>query len=153
MSTKRSQGNHAMQQRQTFTLLEAEGKEAQRPLVLVIEDHAATQHVISSMLFLQGYRPVCTTNGQEALEWIENALPREEYPAAILLDLLMPVMDGMRFLDCLRALWQIPVPLPPTILLTAHLGNHDELAVTDVLQKPFHIKELLERLKYVSNKD
>lgn len=139
-----------MQQRQSFMQLEAQGASEQRPLVLVIEDHPATQHVISTMLRLQGYQPICATNGQDALTWLEDAQVREEYPTAILLDLLMPVMDGKHFLSCLRAQWQAPVPLPPTILLTAYAGNHDSLACTEVLQKPFHVKDLLARIKHVS---
>lgn len=56
-----------------------EGEQEKRPLVLVIEDHPATQKVIAYMLLFQGYQPVCVTNGQEALEWIENALRTEQY--------------------------------------------------------------------------
>lgn len=126
-----------------------EGEQEKRPLVLVIEDHPATQKVISYMLLFQGYQPVCVTNGQEALEWIEDAVRTEQYPTAILLDLFMPVMDGSRFLACLRDRWQAPVPLPPTILLTVDQGNHDSLACTDVLLKPFHVKELMASLKRV----
>jgi CheY-like chemotaxis protein len=125
------------------------GEQEQRPLVLVIEDHPATQKVIAYMLLFQGYQPVCVTNGQEALEWIEHALRTEQYPSAILLDLFMPVMDGSRFLTCLRNQWQAPVPLPPTILLTVDQGDHEALACSDVLLKPFHVKELMASLKRV----
>jgi CheY-like chemotaxis protein len=138
-------------QQQPFIQLEEQGAGKSRPLVLVIEDHPATQHVISAVLHLQGYQPICAINGQDALEWLEDAQVREEYPAAILLDLLMPVMDGIHFLSCLRAQWQAPVPLPPTILLTAYAGNHDTLNCTQILQKPFHVKDLLERIKQVSH--
>lgn len=138
-----------MQKLSTSIGLEQAGAEGTRPLVLVIEDHPATQKVISYMLLFQGYQPVCTTNGQEALEWIENALHTGQYPTAILLDLFMPVMDGTQFLSRLRSRWQAPVPVPPTILLTVDQGNHDALACTDVLLKPFHVKELMESLKRV----
>jgi len=124
-------------------------KEGERPLVLVIEDHPATQKVIFYMLLFQGYQPVCVTNGQEALEWIEDAVRTKQYPTAILLDLFMPVMDGSHFLACLRNRWRAPVPVPPTILLTVDQGNHDALACTDVLLKPFHVKELIASLKRV----
>jgi CheY-like chemotaxis protein len=128
---------------------EQRGDTEKRPLVLVIEDHPATLKVIAYMLLFQGYQPVCVTNGLEALEWIERALRTQQYPTAILLDLFMPVMDGTRFLACLRHRWQAPVPLPPTILLTVDQGNHDSLACTDVLLKPFHVKELMASLKRV----
>lgn len=128
---------------------EHKGDGEKRPLVLVIEDHPATLKVIAYMLLFQGYQPVCVTNGLEGLEWIERALRTQQYPTAILLDLFMPVMDGTRFLACLRHRWQAPVPLPPTILLTVDQGNHDSLACTDVLLKPFHVKELMASLKRV----
>jgi CheY-like chemotaxis protein len=131
--------------------LEGEDEVRERPVVLVVEDHPATQHVISAMLHMQGYQPVCTANGREALEWIKQALYTQQYPLVILLDLFMPVMDGSAFLTGLRAAWQTSVPLPPTILLTVDQGNHEALACTDVLQKPFHIKELLERMQRVCN--
>ena len=54
-----------------------------RPVVLVVEDHAATQRILASVLQLHGYRSYCTRNGQEALEWLDNA---EQYPDVILLD-------------------------------------------------------------------
>lgn len=131
------------------TEVETQDEQEKRPLVLVIEDHPATQKVISYMLLFQGYQPVCVTNGQEALEWLEDAARTEQYPTAILLDLFMPIMDGSRFLACLRSQWQARVPVPPTILLTVDQGNHDALACTDVLLKPFHVKELMASLKRV----
>ena len=141
-----------MLQSQVSTSVTKEDKSAQGPLILVIEDHCATRKVLSCLLQLQRYHPVCVANGQEALEWIENAFQVQEYPDAILLDLLMPLMDGTRFLNWLRARWCAPVPLPPVILLTAHYGNHDHLACTDVLLKPFHIGDLLVRLERALNK-
>lgn len=142
-------GRNVMQQAPAPPAIHKEGEAKQRPLVLVIEDHPATQKVIAYMLLFQGYQPVCVTNGLEALDWIEKALRTQQYPSAILLDLFMPVMDGTRFLACLRHRWQAPVPLPPTILLTVDQGNHDALACTDVLLKPFHVKELMASLKRV----
>ena len=134
-------------QMQASTQFEKKGERADSPLVLVIEDHPAIRHVLACILNLHGYRSVCTTNGQEALEWIENALNTQQYPAVILLDLFMPIMDGSQFLSCLRARWCAPVPLPSTILFTVDQGDHDDLACTDTLQKPFHMSELLEKIR------
>lgn len=142
-------GRNVMQQAPASPAICSEGEAKNRPLVLVIEDHPATQKVIAYMLLFQGYQPVCVPNGLEALDWIEKALRTQQYPSAILLDLFMPVMDGTHFLACLRHRWQAPVPLPPTILLTVDQGNHDALACTDVLLKPFHVKELMASLKRV----
>lgn len=134
-------------QLQVSTQFERRDESGDGPLILVIEDHPAIRHVLACILNLHGYRPVCTTNGQEALEWIESALNTQQYPAVILLDLFMPIMDGSQFLSCLRARWRAPLPLPSTILFTVDQGDHGDLACTDTLQKPFHMSELLEKIR------
>lgn len=141
-----------MTQLQVSTQFERHGEGANNSLILVIEDHPAIRHVLSCILNLHGYQSVCTTNGQEALEWIEGAFATQQYPAVILLDLFMPVMDGSQFLNCLRTRWQAPVPLPSTILFTVDQQNHGELACTDTLQKPFHMSELLEKIRLAISK-
>ena len=130
-----------------------EEKSAERPVVLVIDDQPSILDMLSWMLHLQGYQPVCTTNGQEALEWMKNAVHAGQCPVAILLDLFMPVMDGTSFLTCLHADWNAPVPVPPTILLTVDKSNHDHLACDGVLLKPFHINDLCERLRQIIRKE
>ncbi|QBD78253.1 response regulator [Ktedonosporobacter rubrisoli] len=126
--------------------------EPERQLILVVDNTPAIQDMLSWVLKLQGYQPVCVANGQEALEWIENALSMGQYPIAILLDLLMPVMNGSTFLERLRERWDAPVPIPPILLLTVQAGNYDYLGCNDVLTKPFHIKELSERLERLIDK-
>ena len=128
-------------------------KRAERPLVLVIDDQPAIQDMLSWMLFFNGYQTVCTTHGQEALEWMKNALHTGRYPAVILLDLFMPVMNGASFLNCLRAYWDAPTPIPPIILLTVDKSNHDDLACNDVLLKPFRMNDLSERLRRIIGKE
>jgi len=120
--------------------------------VLVIEDHAATQNVLISVLALHGYQVVCAANGQEALDWLHTALPKGQQPAIILLDLFMPVMNGADFLAGMRAEWPGLLQAPPVILFTVDQSNHDDLACTDVLLKPFHIRDLLQSFAGSSNK-
>ncbi len=66
--------------------------------VLVVEDDPAVQILTRRTIERVGLEAVITGNGQEALDWLQN----HELPALILLDLLMPVMDGFEFLRCLR---------------------------------------------------
>ena len=120
---------------------------AESPLVLVIDDQPAIQDLLSWALKLHGYRPVCVANGREALAWMEEALCTSQYPAAIILDLLMPVMDGAEFLACLRARWDASVPMPPIILLTVDKSSHDDLACRQILIKPFHLRDLYAHLE------
>jgi len=141
-----------MQSDQTSSSFEEEETRAGRPVVLVIDDQPAILDMLSWMLSFHGYHPVCIANGQEALEWMKSALHTGQYPVAILLDLFMPVMSGARFLTSLRDHWNAPVPIPPIILLTVDKSNHDHLACSDVLLKPFHIKDLRESLKQIIGK-
>ena len=129
------------------------GKKTERPVVLVIDDQAAILEMLSWALTLHGYHPVCAVNGQEALAWIKYALQTGHYPVAILLDLLMPVMNGTGFLATLRTWWNAPVPIPPIILLTVDKNHYGDLGCDDVLIKPFHIHELYERLRRVAGRD
>jgi len=137
-----------MQLTQTFAFLEENS--SKRPLVLVVEDQPAIQDMLGWVLHLKGYRSACTSNGQEALDWIEEARQTGDYPAVILLDLFMPVMNGSKFLAHLRTRWDAPLPIPPVILLTVDKSNHEHLACHDVLTKPFHINDLCESLQRVT---
>jgi two-component system response regulator MprA len=63
-------------------------------LILVVDDHAATREPLAKLLRYEGYETAVASNGAEALEAL-----RERRPDLVLLDLLMPKMDGMTFLD------------------------------------------------------
>jgi len=66
--------------------------------VLVVEDDAATRELIERTVERLGHRTARAANGREAVDWLEANAP----PALILLDLLMPEMDGFAFLNLLR---------------------------------------------------
>ncbi|MBA2682013.1 MAG: response regulator [Ktedonobacteraceae bacterium] len=140
-----------MQLLKTPTLLDGIDDHSEHPLVLVIDDHAAVRDMLFWALQLWGYQPICVANGQEAMEWMESALSAGRYPAAILLDLLMPVVDGPKFLSAMRARWHAPLQPPPVVLLTVDKSNHTRLDCTDVLIKPFHLRDLCEILKFLTN--
>jgi CheY-like chemotaxis protein len=77
--------------------------------VLIVEDDHSQREALSEILSQQGYEVQCATNGSEALELMRrsNSLPR-----LILLDVMMPVMDGWEFRDQQRkdrALAEVPV--------------------------------------------
>lgn len=142
-----------MQLIQESSFLEGGRKKIERPVVLVVDDQPSILEMISWALYLQGYQPACAGSGQEALEWMEKALRTGLYPTVILLDLVMPVMSGDKFLTRLRSWWNVSLPIPPVILLTVDKSNHDHLACNDVLLKPFHIKDLHERLSKIVQRE
>ena len=68
------------------------------PCVLVVDDDETIRTTVAEALEFEGYAVACATNGAEALE-----LVRQQRPQAIVLDLMMPVMDGWQFLEHCRA--------------------------------------------------
>jgi CheY-like chemotaxis protein len=88
--------------------------------VLIVEDDAATRALSERTIERMGLRAASTANGQQALDWLEANPP----PALILLDLLMPVMDGFAFLRHLRAraAWRVI----PVLVLTAKTLTAEE---------------------------
>ena len=109
--------------------------------ILVVEDEADLRQLISGLLRADGYATVTATNGSEALR-----LLREEgvQPCLILLDLLMPVMNGWTFLR--RAREDRRLARVPVIVVTGYLPCADaaRLGAADVLSKPFDLDRLLE---------
>jgi DNA-binding response OmpR family regulator len=153
INSNTKEGVNAMQLTQPPKRLGEMDARAERPVVLVIDDHPAILDMLDTTLALRGYQPVCIANGQEALEWIKNTLHIGQYPMVILLDLHMPVMNGTGFLASLHAQWDAPVPIPPIILLTVDKGDYSHLGCNDVLIKPFRIRDLYERLRLVVSPD
>jgi CheY-like chemotaxis protein len=77
--------------------------------VLVIEDDRGQREALSEILSRQGYEVQCASNGSEALELMRRS---DSLPRLILLDVMMPVMDGWEFRDQQRrdrALSEVPV--------------------------------------------
>jgi CheY-like chemotaxis protein len=109
--------------------------------VLVVEDDAAVRESIAEILEDNGYIPVPAANGREALDRL-RAL--EDKPCLILLDIMMPVMDGREFRSHQQSdpeLGDIPV-----IVLSAHANVEDTARAMDVtaaLRKPIELDTLL----------
>src|SRR5437660_295611 len=77
--------------------------------VLLVEDDKAILEALQMVLETYGFSVVCIQNGKEALEWLKSCA---ELPRVVLLDLMMPVMDGFGFLEVLKRdpkLAKIPV--------------------------------------------
>jgi CheY-like chemotaxis protein len=115
-------------------------------VVLVVDDNPAIRDMVSWALELDGYEPAEASEGQEALDWINNALREGRYPSVILLDLAMPGMDGISFLQHLFQQWETAHPLPAIVVITAGADGLDAeaLGVQQVIIKPFHVRDLLD---------
>lgn len=112
---------------------------AQAPTVLIVDDDPAIRKMLLEVLSLEGYATETATNGREALDLLEHAGPR-----IILLDLLMPVLDGRGMLEALRA--DPAVRAQHKVVLVSAWANleaaHD-LAPDALLPKPFTVMQLI----------
>ena len=112
--------------------------------ILVVDDNASVRTLVRDYLSEQGLRVVTADNGQNALY-----TARQEKPDLILLDIMMPEMDGYQFVTAYRKESETPI-----ILLTAKLEETDkvlglELGADDYVTKPFGMRELLARIRAV----
>ncbi len=112
--------------------------------ILVVDDEPRMIRFIQMNLELEGYTVVEAANGFEALNKV-----RDELPDLIILDVMLPDMDGFETLRLLREISQVPV-----IMLTVKADESDkvtglELGADDYVTKPFSPKELSSRVKAV----
>jgi DNA-binding response OmpR family regulator len=110
--------------------------------VLVVEDDVTLQETLVYNLTRQGYGVLATDNGRTALK-----LARENKPDLILLDVMLPGIDGFEVCRILRQELSTPV-----LMLTARAEEVDkivglEMGADDYLTKPFSMRELLARVK------
>ena len=115
--------------------------------VLVVDDEAGIREVIKEYCLFEHYDVLEAENGVEALNILQN-----DSIDIIVLDIMMPKMDGYSTLREIRKNYQIPV-----IMLSARSEEYDkllsfELGVDDYLTKPFSPKELIARIKAVTNR-
>lgn len=106
--------------------------------VLVVEDEVGVRRALGRLLGQRGFRMIEATNGREAIERLA-----EETPAAIVIDLLMPVMSGAELLKALRR--NTFYRRIPTVVMTGALDAAASKA-EGILGVPVILKPHLERL-------
>ena len=108
--------------------------------ILVVDDDVAIRHALTEFLEEEGYATSTAANGQEALRYIENTTP----PCVILLDLMMPVMNGYDFFVTQQhdpVLRHIPVVVLSAYSFSEHVVTPLDAAA--FLPKPVDIQRLL----------
>jgi DNA-binding response OmpR family regulator len=112
--------------------------------ILVVDDEPEIIRLVRSYLEQEGYRVVTAYNGEEALYTV-----RHEKPDLVVLDILMPRVDGLEFTRRVRREQDIPI-----IMLTARADETDrivglEMGADDYVTKPFSPRELVARVRAV----
>jgi len=112
--------------------------------VLVIEDDRNTANLIAVYLKREGFRPLTSADGEAGLE-----LALEQRPDLVILDLMLPKLDGWEVCRRLRQTSEVPV-----IMLTARAEEVDRVAgltlgADDYVVKPFSPRELMARVRAV----
>ncbi|MFK8050432.1 MAG: response regulator [Halioglobus sp.] len=110
--------------------------------VLIVEDELKIAQVLLEYLERAGYVPIVLEDGLKVVEWV-----REQKPALILLDLMLPGKDGMEICREIRSFSQVPI-----IMTTARVEEIDrllglELGADDYVCKPFSPREVVARVK------
>src|ERR1700726_1796894 len=115
---------------------------AKKTTILTADDDPQLLRLITRNLQLEGYEVLAVSNGQQALELIEN-----HAPDLVLLDVMMPKMDGFTVCHRVREFSAVPI-----IIVTARGQDQDkvrglDLGADDYLTKPFSVDELLARVR------
>ncbi len=118
--------------------------EETKKLILVVDDEPRMIQFIRMNLELEGFRVTQASNGLEALDKV-----RSELPDLVILDVMMPELNGFETLRLLREVSSVPV-----IMLTVKADEDDrvkglELGADDYVTKPFSPRELVSRVKAV----
>lgn len=114
-----------------------------RPVVLVAEDHEDSRDAMRTLLDAFGYRVVEAVNGRQA---VERAIA--ERPDLILMDMMMPLMDGLQATREIRA--DPSLAGVPVIALTAMEGARDRVLAAgcdDLVTKPIDVRAFLGRVR------
>lgn len=117
---------------------------AKKSLILVADDDPQLLRLVTRNLQLEGYETLAASDGQQALDLLEARMPD-----VLLLDVMMPRLDGFSVAERVRQFSTVPI-----IIVTARGQEQDkirglDLGADDYLTKPFSVEELLARVRAV----
>jgi len=117
--------------------------------ILIVEDETALLYALQNQLSVEGYQTLATDNGEKALQILER-----EKPNAILLDIILPKMDGWTFLQKIKSnekTKDIPVIIVSNLSDEASQAHGIELGAKDYLVKTnYTTAELVDKIKQLT---
>lgn len=116
-----------------------------RRIILMVDDEASGRRITKLLLERSGYQVLTAPSGEEGL-----VLAKTEHPDVILLDIMMPGMDGYETLRCLKR--DPDTKVIPVLMLTAKGSDQDiamsfKLGAVFHLDKPYETKDLLRKIE------
>jgi two-component system chemotaxis response regulator CheY len=110
-------------------------------LVLIVDDERPIADLLAEVVMAAGYRAVVAADGRQAL-----ALARERWPALVITDLMMPVLDGAELVAALRAEAATGGQAPPPVILMTAAGSAAarQVRADALLAKPFEVADVLQ---------
>ncbi len=110
--------------------------------ILIVEDDAGLREMMTALLTLEGFEPQAACDGVEALQRLRGANVR---PHVIVLDMMMPRMDGWQF--CQERAKDPALNAIPVVVLSAAPTNRLQIRVAAVLSKPFDYDRFLNTIR------
>jgi DNA-binding response OmpR family regulator len=114
-----------------------------RDHILIVEDDQLLQNLLAMHLELEGVRVETASDGEAGLQIL-----RENKTALVVLDLMMPVLDGVSFMRTVKA----EIPLPPPVVVVSGLKQDEverellELGVASIVRKPADTEDILRHI-------
>ena len=112
--------------------------------ILVVDDEPDIRETVAELLRDEGYTVQTAANGAEALQAVAH-----QVPAAVLLDMRMPVLDGWGFA---KAIKERGIELPILVMTAARDAQRwcDEIGAQHCLAKPFDLLDVLDKVEYIA---
>lgn len=109
--------------------------------ILIVEDERDAREALKEILEIEGFKVVTAENGQVGLELLQDV----EEPCLILLDLMMPVMNGWEFLEALRLQQKHVLATIPVVVVSAiaDLAAAQQKYNCDFMKKPVNVQNLV----------
>ncbi len=113
-----------------------------RPFIMVVDDEPVILTLLNRTLEPEGYGVITADNGRTALNLLE-----EHGPDLVILDIMMPGINGFQVLDLIRQRSNVPVIMLTGRTEVATLRDALVLGADDYVRKPFHTQELRARIR------
>ena len=110
--------------------------------IMMVDDEQTILKLLSRILEAEGYSVITTDNGRSALDLLE-----EYRPDLVILDIMMPGLDGFQILDLIRQYSDVPVIMLSAKREVAIRRDTLNLGADDYVGKPFHVGELVARIR------